>query len=161
MKEIQLTQGKVAIVDDEDYKYLNQWKWHTQESRPGKFYAARNISVNGKKKIELMHRLILKLDTTAIHVDHIDNDGLNNTRKNIRACNNTENQRNRSKSINNKSGFKGVSWHKLQKKYQAHISDNNSRLIYLGRFTCPIEAARAYNAAALIHHGEFARLNEI
>lgn len=121
----------------------------------------RNISVNGKKKIQFMHRLLLKLDTTVIQGDHIDNDGLNNTRKNIRACNNTENQRNRSKRINNKSGFKGVSWHKLRKTYQAYISDNNSRLIYLGSFACPIEAARAYNAAALIHHGEFARLNEI
>ena len=158
-KEIQLTQGKVAIVDDEDYDYLMQWKWYVCNKRY-KFYAVRNIPIsNNKQTIISMHRLIMKPDKGMV-IDHLDGNPLNNQKNNLRICTHSDNMRNCKISIKNTSGYKGVSFLKKKNTYKSAIKFNK-KTIYLGLFTNPVDAARAYNAAALKYHGEFAHLNKI
>ena len=162
MKEIQLTQGKVALVDDADYEYLNQWKWHANKNG-NKFYASRSITVSqGKQKTISMHRVITKNINPKMHTDHLNGNGLDNRKINLRICTNSQNAMNQSKQINNTSGYKGVSYYKnsINKKWMATIKINNIK-IYLGLFTNPKDAAIAYNAAANNFFGEFAKLNEI
>ena len=77
MKEIQLTQGKVALVDDEDYERVNQFKWHAHRNG-NTVYAKRNIAINGKWKIQLMHRFIMGDTLGKSQIDHIDGDGCHN-----------------------------------------------------------------------------------
>lgn len=91
-------------------------------------------------------------------VDHINGNGLDNKLKNLRICTNQENQQNRYNQSNNKSGYKGVGWHKTTKKWRARISINN-QLIHLGLFQNKIEAAKAYDIMASKHFGNFAKLN--
>jgi hypothetical protein len=160
-KEIQLTQGKVALVDDEDYDYLMQWKWCVCNKR-FKFYAVRNIPIfNNKQTIISMHRLIMKPDKDML-IDHLDGNTFNNQKKNLRICTHSENMRNSKIPINNTSGYKGVSLIKntITEKWMATIRFNNKKN-YLGSFNDPVDAARAYNAAALKYHGEFAHVNII
>jgi HNH endonuclease len=162
MKEIQLTQGKVALVDDADYEALSQYRWYAfPDKRHSTFYAARNSStVNGKRHTVRMHRQILGLDFGyRCEVDHQDGDGLNNQRHNLRGCSRQENNRNMRMQIRSKSSrFKGV--HKNGKFWHVQISRNNQRK-YLGLFRSETEAALAYNSAAAELFGEFARLNVV
>lgn len=159
-KEIQLTQGKVAIVDDEDYNYLNQWKWLAIKQKNDKFYVARNIPVSNKKQSKIwMHRFIMNPEKGMV-IDHLDGNPLNNQKNNLRICTHAENMRNSNIPKNNTSGFKGVSFVKKHNTYESSIRINNIK-IYLGYYIDPIEAARAYNAAALKYHGEFAHINKI
>lgn len=159
MKEIQLTKGKVALVDDEVFDYLNQWKWYAKKSN-GNYYAKRNIRINKKYAGHiLMHRLLMNVEKH-LYIDHIDGFSLNNQKNNLRICTHAENMRNKKLHINNTSGFKGVYWHKSTKKWMAFIKINNKQL-YLGLFIDPIDAARTYNEAAVKYHGEFANLNKI
>ena len=159
MKEIQLTQGKVALVDDEDFEYLNQWKWYANNMK-GNFYATKAITVSKcKQKIISMHRLIMKPEKGYV-IDHIDGNSLNNQKNNLRICTHAENMRNSKIYSNNTSGFKGVYWHKQTAKWMAYISYNN-KITHLGLFINPKDAARAYNEAAIKFHVEFAKLNEI
>lgn len=156
MKEIQLTQGKVALVDDEDFDYLNQWKWHAYKQHRNNFYA-RTVICNIKERTPiLMHRLLVKCEGKII--DHISGDGLDNRKCNIRVCNRAQNAINRRININNLSGFKGVSWFKPLNKWRAQIQ-YKVIVYHLGCFEKPIDAARAYNNAAQKYHGEFAKLN--
>jgi hypothetical protein len=159
MKEIMLTQGKVAIVDDEDYEYLCQWKWLFIKQG----YAARNAHlgyINGKQKQRLvfMHRQILNAPEE-MHVDHINGDGLNNSRLNIRLCTKAQNRMNRKPQLGT-SKYKGVCWDKANSKWLASIAVNGKSKT-IGRFLCEIEAAAAYNECAKDFHGEFARLNNL
>lgn len=156
MKKIPLTQGKFALVDDEDYERLiAMGKWQCV-GRGKKVYA---VKMFWKKKHIIMHRFIVDAPI-GFEVDHINGDGLNNRRENLRICTVSENGRNLSKRKDNTSGFKGVNWHKQKSKWRARIQLDKKR-IDVGYFDCPIEAARAYNAAAIKYHGEFAKLNEI
>jgi hypothetical protein len=157
-KEIQLTQGKVAIVDDADYEYLNKWKWFVNKFR-GKFYAVRTSRANKKCSCILMHREIMNPKKGFV-IDHIDGFTLNNLRDNLRICTHGENLRNQKLSVKNKSGFKGVHWHKLGKKWVSSINIDR-KILYLGLFIDAKEAAKKYNDAALKYHGEFAHLNKI
>lgn len=158
-KEIQLTQGKVALVDDEDFDYLNQWKWYANNLK-GKFYAVRSESINKKYTgCLLMHRVIMN-PTKGLVVDHINGDTLNNQKNNLRNCTHADNIKNQKLSISNKTGFRGVSWHKNNKVYESRIRSNNISY-YIGSFNNPIDAAKAYNEAAIKFHGEFANLNKI
>ncbi len=99
MKLIPLTQGKFAQVDDEDYDYLNQWKWYTTKNHKT-FYAARHIRINGKQKLIYMHRVIMNI-IKGYKTDHIDHNGLNNQKYNLRICTCQENNRNRKKILRN------------------------------------------------------------
>ena len=159
-KKIQLTQGKYAIVDDEDFEYLNQWKWYCHKCPSGICYATANIKIDGNYTSFRMHRLIMKVYDKKVFIDHIDHDGLNNQKSNLRESTQSENQRNRGKQRNNTSGFKGVFWNKKAKKWIPAIRING-KMIALGCFDCKIKAAEAYNFAAIEYHGEFAHLNQI
>ncbi len=159
-KEIVLTQGKVALVDDEDYEELNKHKWCTQNIGHN-FYAVRGIKANRKKKQLYMHREILKLKTNDSNVDHIDSDGLNNQRNNLRIATYSQNGMNQNKcKTNSSSKFKGVTWCKTYNKWLVRIYVNKKKY-YLGYFNDEEEAAQAYNEAALEFFGEFARINEL
>lgn len=159
VKELLLTQGFVAVVDDDDYEYLSQWKWLAINNRQRrKVYAGRTKWLgNGKKTTVLMHREILGFPPGK-EIDHIDGDGLHNTKGNLRVCSTSENGRNRSFQRNNTSGFKGVFWRKKSKKWEAAINIAG-KTRYLGKFSSAEEAARAYDATARELHGEYASLN--
>ena len=159
MKEIQLTQGKVALVDDEDYEYLMQWKWFANK-KGSTFYAVRSLHSNNVRKTIFMHRLITNNINTKMQTDHLNGNGLDNRKINLRICTTSQNSMNRGLQINNTTGFKGVNYDKFSNKFRAQIRVNN---IYknLGYYIDPKDAARAYNEAAIKFHGEFANLNKI
>ena len=155
MKEIPLTQGKVALVDDEDYERLNQFKWYALK-RPNTWYAVRNILVENKRTSISMHREIM--DASKGHeIDHINGDGLYNLKTNMRFCTCQQNQFNQTLARrDNKLGIKGVCWHKKAKKFQAAIRINGTK-IYLGIYAVLADADHAYRAAEIKYFGEFAR----
>ena len=154
MKEIQLTQGKVALVNDEDFEKLNQFKWHLAKYRKSS-YAIRNITVNGKQKKIPMHCAVMN----GKGIDHIDHNGLNNQRSNLRFCTKSENAMNNQKQKNCTSIYKGVYFFKRDKKWMAHI-ELNGKQTYLGTFSSEVDAALAYNEKAIELFGEFANLNK-
>ena len=153
MKEIKLTQGQVALVDDADFEILNQFKWSAVKIR-NTFYAARNITVDDKRKLVYMHCEIMG----GKWVDHIKGNGLNNQRYNLRFCTHRENQMNQRKQANTSSVYKGVSWNKGVGKWMAQIK-TKGRGIYIGLFIDETDAAKAYNKKAIELFGEFANLN--
>lgn len=162
MKYIELTQNKKAIVDDEDFEYLNQWKWHIKNNgRKKVYYAVRGIWDNERNnnRFVRMHREILKASKD-LEIDHINGNGLDNRRCNLRICNGTQNKGNIKMWENNTSGYKGVGYMKKLKKWRARIHFENKEF-HLGLFETPQDAARAYNQAALKYFGEFALLNQI
>lgn len=153
MKQIKLTQGKFALVDDADYEWLSQFKWYVDEMRTI-CYARAMIG----RKAERMHRLILGFEPGDRRLtDHIDGDGLNNQRHNLRECDHSQNLQNKPKH-KGKSRYKGVSWEKRQRKWIAVIKTKTKR-IHLGSFEDDIEAAKIYDKAAGQYFGEFACLN--
>jgi hypothetical protein len=163
MKEIQLTKGKVTFVDDKDFEWLNQWKWQANKQtykNITNFYAVRSGKrINGKRLGIKMHRFILNAPK-GIEVDHRDTDGLNNQRYNLRLCTCQQNNMNINPYRGCSSKYKGVGWHKKNKKWQVQIALNRKSK-HLGYFVSETEAALAYNFAATKLFGEFARLNII
>ncbi len=173
MKLIPLTQGKFAQVDDEDYDYLMQWKWHFTTSKTNRsFYVNRTMItiVNNKrvKKSIKMHRVILGLTDPKIFGDHKDHDGLNNQRNNLRIATQQQNVMNRRSAKDSSSIYLGVSISKIKDNYgiykyhywQSSITINKKR-ISLGIFKKEEDAALAYNEKAKEIFGEFANLNII
>ena len=161
MKEIPLTQGKIALVDDADYEWLNQRKWHAANNHGWGWYAERKgaCDSNGKRHTILMHRVITGAGLGQ-QVDHKDRDGLNNQRANLRLCTASQNHANQKRCAGCSSRFKGVTWNKREGKWRARIGVHGER-IFLGRFDDEVLAALAYNKAATEHFGEFARPNVI
>jgi len=159
MKKIPLTQDKFALVDNEDFEWLNQWKWSAHRKHTGDFVASRRCyCLFGRKRYRIfMHRQIMSCPRK-LQIDHKDHNRLNNQKLNMRICTNTQNQWNRGKQKNNTSGFKGVFWRRGVKKWFAQIGFN-LKPIYLGCFTSKIDAAKTYDEAAIKYFGEFAYLN--
>lgn len=141
----------IAIVDDDDFIYLSQYKWHALKARNG-FYAARNE----KGKTILMHRLILNCPKTH-EVDHKNMDRLDNRKENLRIATRSQNRNNQKLSKNNTTGFKGIYYNKKRKSWESFIKANNKH-IYLGKFNSPQDAHDAYKCAAILYFGEFARV---
>jgi hypothetical protein len=159
-REIQLTQGKAAIVDAEDFAWLSKFKWHAHE-RGRTWYARRTIESEGVQKTEFMHRAILQqheCDLTAGEVDHKNGDGLDNRKSNLQVITHAENIRKSRIQLTNISGFRGVSWHKRDRRWQVFIEVDNVRK-YLGNFKTKIAAALVYDDAARKYFGKFAKLN--
>lgn len=153
MELIALTRGKLARVDDGDYEWLNRSKW-CYNGR----YAVRVVTGDdGKQHTVFMHRIIAETPY-GMYTDHIDGDGLNDQRANLRICTRAENSHNRGMQANNTSGFKGVSWETNSRKWKAAMRFEG-RSIRIGYYSTALEAAIAYDQAALRFHGEFARLN--
>lgn len=158
MKEIPLTQGRSALVDDEDYQYLIQFNWHA--SRYGNIYYAKRIGwVNGKRTSIRMHREIMGLIESKNLCDHIDGNGLNNQKVNLRIANYFQNNRNRRPQSNTTSRYKGVSRHRLG--WQCRITHANKNTKHIGYFKTEEEAAIAYNKEAQNLFGGFAWLNKV
>jgi hypothetical protein len=158
MKKIPLTKGQFALVDDEDFEWLNQWKW----LYGGRRYAARNTHFrdeDGKRhtKVIWMHREIIKTPAS-LKTDHINGNGLDNRKSNLRVVTQQQNTWNLTKPSHNTTGYKGVYWR--ANRWEAAIHKNNKKY-HLGRFTKLKEAIVAYNNASLKFFGEYAKPNQI
>lgn len=142
MMEIPLTIGMVAIVDDHDYDLVFRHKWYAAKQR-NTYYAARTIKVDGRKKTIWMHRVI-NLTPEGYITDHIDGNGLNNRRDNLRSITHQSNMINNRRHKIGSPKHRGVSWHKRNKCWIAQITVNN-RNIWLGSFRTELEAKIAYD----------------
>jgi len=160
LKEIKLTQGKVALVDDEDFDRLSAFKWHARKDDKQPFYAVRMDYSYTPKKMVKMHRFILGVTDPKKVVDHINHDTLDNQKANIRACRIAENTLNTTSKKNSTSKYLGVSRSKKCKSWVAQIQKDKKN-IYLGSFKIEEHAAEAYNKAAAELFGEFANPNKI
>lgn len=163
MKEVPLTKGLVALVDDADYVLVMQYNWSAKADlrKPNTTqYASRNVPSTPEhiRTTQKMHRFILGVTDPKTEVDHWDGDGLNNQRYNLRVATRSQNMSNTKKRNNNSSQYKGVSWHKDRKQWQAYIS-LNKKTTYLGLHSSEELAALAYDAKAKEYFGEFAYLN--
>lgn len=154
MKEIPLTQGQVALVDDEDYDFLAQWKWHAYwDANTRSYRASRGIwdkEAHRATTVE-MSRAIMSAPRGS-HVDHKDHETLNNQRTNLRVCSPTQNQGNRRMNHNNTSGFTGVCAERGRWSARIRVK---GRGIFLGYYDTKDAAAVAYNEAALAIWGDF------
>lgn len=166
MIELPLSQGKIGIIDDIDAD-LAEMKWCFRATRdPDKGYVHRSLMIRcGSYKAIVMHRVILERSINrplkkGEYVDHINGNSLDNRRENLRLATNSQNSCNKGAQANNACGVKGVDWHPISNKWRAAITTNGKK-IHLGTFVDINDAAHAYNNAALLYHGEFARLNPI
>ena len=159
VREIPLTRGMVAIVDDEDYDKVAAFRWHAARTCAAKdiWYARRTIRDGGKKRIVAMHQIILPLDPP-LTSDHINGNGLDNRRCNLRPATLHQQAMNLRMKRTNKSGFIGVHWSKSQHAWIAMIRINRVAK-YLGHFQDPKQAAETYDRVARETRGEFAKLN--
>lgn len=146
----------VAVVDAEDLPRISQWKWGLATNGGRRLYVRRVDHVDGRQKIVYLHRQIMRFP--ANEIDHIDGDTLNNSKTNLRECNHSQNMTNIAKRPFLSSKYKGVSWDESKRKWVAFVKDNK-KTKNLGRYDNEVHAALAYDAAAEILYGEFARLN--
>lgn len=162
MKKIKLTQNKFALIDNEDYRLISKYKWCAVNNHNYTYYALSGCWNKQTKKVKQirMHRLIMGITDPKIQIDHINGNGLDNRKKNLRVCNNSQNHMNQEKRKFCSSRFKGVYWYKLLNKWRARIY-MNGKSKDLGHFDNEIEAAKVYNEAAIRYFGEFAKLNVI
>ena len=160
MKEIRLTQNKVAIVDEEDYEWLSQYKWHYHKG-----YAARTCRQTGKKRTVYMHREIMNTPRGLV-TDHINGNRLDNRKANLRICTRAQNNMNMikfrtRKKSKNASKYKGVYWNGGPKATWSAEIRHNGKQIHLGYFQDEVEAAQAYDKAAIRLFDSFASPNFI
>lgn len=154
--QITLKNGAVIQIDEEDYAIVEKHRWYTTKSGSRKkTYACTKI--NGQKV--LIHRIILSAESGQV-VDHINGDGMDNRKVNLRLCTHTQNLWNQKKNKNNRSGYKGVFYSQHHGRWAAEINADRTRH-FLGYFEVIEDAARAYNEAAIKYHGHFAELNRI
>lgn len=146
MKKIELTRGLFAILDDEDFDSINKFKWYARKGRYT-WYASRKVMEKDKtgkwkhKELIHMHRVINKTPKS-LFTDHINGNGLDNTKNNLRSVTNSQNLLNSRIRADNSSGFRGISWHKSRKKWRVYISDNGKHR-HIGLFNTLEEAIEA------------------
>lgn len=155
MKIIRLHCGAEVMVDDSDFDRLSKHTWFLSN----KGYAIASTHKDGKIVNLYMHRVVSEAPKGK-QIDHRDGNRLNNTSENLRVCTATENNMNLAKRKDCSSVFKGVHWNRAREVWQARIK-LNGKAKYLGAFKSEIDAGAAYNAAAKLIFGEFARLNPI
>jgi len=148
---IELTQDKFAIINDEDYELISQYKWCARKNR-NHWYAQTHIYRLGKRTTISMHTLLVE-KKSGYMIDHINRNGLDNRRENLRLATNRQNQGNREK-LRGTSQYKGVRRCTDCNRWRASIKS-----IHLGLFSSEEEAAKAYDKAAKEYYGEFAKLN--
>jgi len=154
--EIPLATKGWAKVDKEDYKVLAELTWGSST----KGYACRRVYLGHNKYVmEHMHRTVIDVPEHML-VDHINGDKSDNRKSNLRLATNSQNQMNRKPNKNSSSKYKGVSWHKRDKRWRASIGCEREKY-HLGSFDTEEEAALAYNEGAKKMHGEYARLNQV
>ena len=158
--------SRELIYDEGDEEFVSRHSWYVWKDPVNKnlYYCRTNITVNGKQKTYRFHRLLLGVTDRKIEVDHINHNGLDNRRENLRVCDRNQNQANARPGSNQSSVYKGVYF----KKNRSHRPTPwiaqiqvDLRQIHLGCFSTEEEAALAYNRAALIYFGEFAFLNDV
>jgi hypothetical protein len=153
--------GKFALVDDEDYDLVSQFKWYVPQhprdyARTNSKKATRYCKSFSRYGAE-MHHLVLKY-RGSMQIDHIDGDSLNNQKSNLRFCNRFQNQGNSKLHIKNKSGYRGVCWHKENQQWRASIG-GGKHMVCIGYFDDLICAVVAYDQHAIERYREFARPN--
>jgi hypothetical protein len=148
MRTIGLTRGKVALVDDEDYERLDQYNWQAVQGPSGNWYARGRRSsaeqASGHGYFRWMHQEVLGCGRG---VDHIDGDGLNNQRSNLRVADQSVNNQNKRKKAGTSSQYLGVSWWEPSGKWKAQVKIPKGKVTYLGLFSEEVEAALAYDTA--------------
>jgi hypothetical protein len=163
MKLLPLTKGYHAMVDDDDYYWVSQFNWQAIELN-GAIYARRNKKKGILKSNEpyeiYLHRVIMKCVDKEKVVDHIDHDGLNNIKSNLRICSKDDNKIYTTSHKNSSSKYLGVSYDRARNKWNAQLKYNGQRIL-AKRYNTEAEAAEAYNLIAKKHFGEFANLNII
>lgn len=169
--KVELTQGMFALVNKSDYDKICGYKWFAVKSR-NNYYAAAH---GPKRETIKMHRLIMGLNDSNVICDHIDHNGLNNTRLNLRTCNSSQNIKNTTSRKGSTSNYLGVCYKptrkrrlksgnysvcEMKKKWSAQIQCDKNKY-FIGRFETEKDAAIAYNREAIKKFGEFANLNKI
>jgi hypothetical protein len=163
--EIELTQGKVALIDDEDWPRVSKLKWCVAISSRTTYAVSRTRKQTNQKEKHYkqslsLHRFIMNLPIgDKRQVDHINHNTLDCRKQNLRICAARQNSYNHKLSKTNTSGFKGVYFNKKYKKWEARIRLPDKKA-YLGRYNSPLDAAHAYDSAAELYYGEFAMTNK-
>ena len=161
-KQISLTRGLFTIIDDEDFEWLNQWKWYAHKAKTG-FYVYRSFTYKSENKIIkkniAMHRLLMNIIDSNDICDHIDGNPLNNQKYNLRKCTKQQNNYNHKNHRKNKtSKYLGVCFFPESSKWRATIC-KAGKVQHIGLYYTEEEAAKAYDNLAKELHGEFASLN--
>lgn len=152
IRQIKLTRGKVVLVDEKDYGWLNQWKWFAYWNGKN-YYATRSVMIKGKRYLIFMHREILGLKYKDGKIsDHIDRVTMNNSRANLRVVDYVTSNQNQKRQVNNTSGYVGISWHKSNKKWQAYIGLNSYNK-HLGSYSNVQDAVEARRQGEIKYWG--------
>lgn len=155
-----LTRGKVALIDLEDATLVGAHTWHAYQNRDGSWYARANNPAGSRPASIRLHRVIMGLGPgRSPVVDHVNGDGLDNRKRNLRIASPSENGMNRGATRANASGYKGIYLHGQTGKWRPEIKAGEKRIRNLGLYHSPEDAAQAYDQAAIELHGEFAVLN--
>jgi hypothetical protein len=159
MREIQLTQGYVALIDDEDYDMVNFFSWHVMKRKTNIYVGTQACVLNKKNIMITLHWLLIRNVPKGYEIDHIDGNALNNQKSNLRVVTHTQNMKNARKSSGCvTSKYKGVFKPNGVNSYKVLITVDK-KVIYLGYYKDELEAAKVYNEAALKYFGEYAKIN--
>jgi hypothetical protein len=151
---VPLTRGLHALVDEADYERVMAFKWSVRPDKKTAYAQRAIVLPDGRTSTQQMHNFI----ADSVGVDHINRNGLDNRRSNLRPATTSQNNANQGRRRDNTSGFKGVSWHASRKRWNARIGFQG-KTISLGHYLTREEAARAYDQAAIEMYGEYAVLN--
>jgi len=152
---VPLSKGLESVIDAADVHLIDNKNWHVRVYTRSMYAIRTPLLAKGKLGIVRMHRVILDAPN-GVEVDHVNSDGLDNRRANLRLVTKAQNQHNRRRNAYSDSGFKGVSWHQATGKWQARIQKDGKEK-HLGVFDCPKDAQAAYIEASANFHGEFGR----